>query len=272
VNDPLLKVDSLNIDYGRAKATRLAVRDLSFEIKPGTTLGVIGESGAGKSSMALALVGLLDDVKTTISGKAFFRGQDLLSLSEADICRIRGKEIGMIFQDPTASLNPAVRVLNQVTESVRLHQKVDKGEAQRQALHKLMEVGVSSDVLESAPYAHQLSGGQCQRIMIATALANEPSLLIADEPTSSLDVTLQAQIMELIRNKQLEGELAMIFVSHDLALVSSIADELLVLYQGQVVEYGNAQQVLQRPAHEYTAELIAASMSLEQGGTEIVHT
>lgn len=257
MNGSLLKVTNLSVAFMEAGNSREAVRGVSFEVRPGSVLGIIGESGAGKSSLALALMGLHDPRRVEVKGEIFFQGQNLLELPEEERCRVRGAGIGMIFQDTTGALDPAMRVEDQVAEVIRHHESVGRAEARRLARLHLAEVGITEDILTVAPYAHQLSGGLCQRAMIAAALACRPALLIADEPTSSLDVTLQSQIIALLNERRLVTGLAIIFISHDLALVSSFADEIMVLHDGESVEQGKSAELLANPKHAYTADLIA---------------
>ena len=265
----LLEVKGLSVAYPAAAAPA-AVRDVSFNLVAGSVLGVIGESGSGKTSLALALMGLLDTASARIAGEARFEGRELLGLSEKEMCRIRGSGMAMIFQDPVASLDPAMRVLDQVAETLRLHRGLDRKQARSLAGGELRKVGIEPELLEAAPYAHQLSGGQCQRAMIAAALACGPRLLIADEPTSSLDVTLQAQVVALLRERCRQDDIAMIFISHDLPLVSTVADEVMVMYRGGVVEHGACRQVLTNPSHQFTAEMIAAvADGQERGGATV---
>lgn len=258
MSEPVLTVSNLTIGYRDSAPPAEALNDVSFTLGEGATLGVIGESGSGKTSMALGLVGLLDPSAAEVSGNVIFEERNLLELAEPELCKIRGGGIGMIFQDPKGSLNPAMRVDRQVSEALRLHLNLGKDEARRQARSQLAEAGVGEDVLGAAPYPYQLSGGLAQRVMIAMALSCSPRLLIADEPTSSLDVTLQAQIIRLLKERQQNTGLAMIFISHDLALVSAVADTIMVLRNGNVVEYGKLNAVLSRPSHDYTADLISA--------------
>lgn len=265
--DPILKVEGLEVIYRTARGPVKAVDGLDFQLERGTTMGIIGESGAGKTSIGLALTGLLDPVCASTSGRATFKGKDLLSLSEDELAHIRGGSIGMLFQDPVASLDPTMRVVDQVAESIRLRGIARGDEAVRRALAELNRVGMDEDTLASAPYAHLLSGGQCQRAQIAATLSGSPDLLIADEPTSSLDTTRQKQILDLLWERRRQEGLAMIFISHDLPLVSSIADHLIVMRQGRVVESGPCAQVLSQPADDFTAELLKASAgSFPEGG------
>jgi ABC-type glutathione transport system ATPase component len=264
---PLLSVNNLCVTH--AGAARPTVANVSFDMAPGATLGIIGESGAGKSTIALALAGLLDRSEVEVGGEIVFEGRDLIKAGEDELCGVRGAGIGMIFQDPVGSLDPAMRVEDQVAEAIRMHRRINHTEARHQARQKLAEVGIDGAALDAAPYAHQLSGGLCQRAMIAAALACGPRLLIADEPTSSLDLTLQSQIIHLLKKRQQQESLAMIFISHDLALVSRVADSIAVLYSGKMVESGKRDAVLLSPSHEYTCELVSAWREEAEGGARL---
>lgn len=263
---PLLTVTGLTIAFTNGSSAHMALRDVDFSLDEGFILGIIGESGAGKTSLALALMGLLEPGAARVSGSVVYRGDDLTLLSDKEMSRFRGGEIGMIFQDPQGSLDPVARVHDQVAESIRRHQGLGKREARQKALAQLELYGVDRELLASAPYAHQLSGGLCQRAMIAAAMAPGPGLLIADEPTSALDMTTQAQIISLLREARDQTGMAMVFISHDLALVSSLADQVMVLRQGEVVEHGDRATVIRQPAHEYTAGLIEAGAAMARGG------
>ncbi|MHB8169343.1 MAG: ABC transporter ATP-binding protein [Thermoleophilia bacterium] len=255
--EPLLAVERLSVRFPGA-AGSAAVDDVSFTLGQGAILGVVGESGAGKSTLGLALSGLIDSDVAELSGSIRLAGNELTCLTDAQLCHIRGREIGMIFQDPIGSLDPAMPVVDQVAETIHLHTHAGRHEARRRARRQLADAGVGEETLAVAPYAHQLSGGLCQRVMIAAALAAQPSLLIADEPTSSLDVTLQAQILAMLRKEQRRRGLAVIFISHDLALVSKFADRMMVMRHGKVVEMGEAETVFINPRHPYTRELVSA--------------
>ncbi len=256
MSEPLLKVEDLCVKYRGADSA--AVSRVGFSLDAGATLGVIGESGAGKSTLALALMGLLDKEKAEVSGNTLLRGRPLFTLSEKEFSRIRGRRVAMIFQDPIGSLDSTLRIDAQVAEAIRIHSDPGKDVAIRQARLHLAQVGIGPDILKAAPYPHQLSGGLCQRVMIAIALAAGPELLIADEPTSSLDTILQLQIIKLIKHEQLRFGLSLLFVSHDLALVSRIADQIMVMYRGKQVELGSTDAVITAPEHPYTRELLDA--------------
>lgn len=253
--DALLQVSRLSVCY-KVSNEQQALDSVSFTLNKGGTLGIIGESGSGKTTMALAVSSLLDLDASEVSGAVLFEGSDLLKMKESELCAIRGDGIGLILQDPKASLDPCMRVDAQVAEAIRSHKKIGRTESYRLARRQLAEVGIGDKVLEISPFAHQLSGGQAQRAMIAAALACSPRLLVADEPTGSLDVTTQAETIRLLSDLQRQAGLAMIFISHDLALVSQVAESILVLRNGKVVEQGDRTQVLNHPAHSYTRRII----------------
>lgn len=252
---PLLKIEGLSVEHGPGSKSP-AVKDVSFTLNEGMTIGIIGESGAGKSTMALAIAGLLER-SAKVDGQVIYDGRNLLMLSEKEMCRIRGSGISMIFQDPRSSLDPSMRVVDQVAEPLRFHLGVKHKEARVQARRLLADVKVTDDVFAVAPRAHQLSGGLCQRVMIAAALACNPKVLIADEPTSSLDLTLQAQIIELLQERQKASGLGLVFITHDLALVSKIADRIMVMNEGVIVEEGDVDAVIGNPSSPYTAGLVS---------------
>lgn len=258
MSKPVLRVNRLCVEYKSGNSSLPTVENVTFSLDQGTTLGIIGESGAGKTTLALALLGLLDLNIAEVSGEVILEGRNLLLLPEKELCRLRGSKIGIIFQDPVGSLDPAMKIDDQVAEAIRLHRKTSRREALELARQQLAAVGISKELLDVAPYAHQLSGGLCQRAMIAVALAARPIILIADEPTSSLDVTLQAQILSLLKTQQRQAGLAMIFISHDLALVSKVADCIMVMHEGKMVELGSRDEVLNSPRHLYTSSLVSA--------------
>jgi ABC-type glutathione transport system ATPase component len=253
----LLEVSNLHVARGKAGAGEAILKGLTFEVSPGTIVGIIGESGAGKSTLALALTGLLDTGSTRTSGSVLFEGEDLLTLDEKALCQFRGSGIGMIFQDPSGALDPAMRIDRQIAGSIRAHSGMSRSDSLKASREVLERFGIGATVLDTAPYAHQLSGGLRQRAMITAALASEPALLVADEPTSALDVTVQSQIVEMLVSRCRDTGMAMLFISHDLALVSTFADELIVLHQGSIVERGGNPEILTAPRHPYTQELVA---------------
>jgi oligopeptide/dipeptide ABC transporter ATP-binding protein len=268
VGAPLLDVCDLSVEFpvpGRAALT--AVRELSFAIAPGEVLGLVGESGSGKSVTSLALMGLLPPQART-SGQAEFTLADqssvnLLSASREQLRALRGSRMAMIFQEPMTALNPVMRVGDQVAEAVLAHQpQISKGEAGRRAVEALREVALPEPENSARDYPHQLSGGMRQRVMIAMAIVNRPQLLIADEPTTALDVTIQAQILELLQELRGKFNLAMLFISHDLAVVSQMADRVAVMYAGSLVEMAARQGIFHSPAHPYTQGLLRAVPTL----------
>jgi oligopeptide/dipeptide ABC transporter ATP-binding protein len=284
---PLLEVRNLTVEFASAQGNVTAVRDVSFQIAPGEVLGLVGESGSGKSVSALAILRLLPP-QARIYGLIQFRGEDLLAIPEPQMRHIRGAGISMIFQEPMTALNPVMRVGDQIAEAVLAHNgsapgregfaekqvprlatlarddntktsgrdKVSKSEAWRLAVEALRTVAVADPDRRARDYPHQLSGGQRQRVMIAMAVVNRPSLLIADEPTTALDVTIQAQVLDLLSELRVKFSLAMLFISHDLAVVSQVSHRIGVMYAGSLVEMGTAQEVFRRPAHPYTRGLL----------------
>ena len=239
-----------------------AVRDVSFNIPEAGTLGLVGESGSGKSATSLAIMRLLPP-QARIAGKISFAGQDLLALPENGMRKLRGSNISMIFQDPMTALNPVMRVGDQVAEAVAAHHSVSRQEATQRAVDALREVAIPEPDKRANDYPHQLSGGQRQRVMIAMALVNHPRLLIADEPTTALDVTIQAQILDLLRDLRVRHKLAMLFISHDLGVVSRVADQVAVMYAGEIVEMGPVRQIFSAAQHPYTRGLIHAIPTLK---------
>ncbi|HEV2989458.1 MAG TPA: ABC transporter ATP-binding protein [Candidatus Angelobacter sp.] len=258
----LLRVEHLAVRFATQAGELAAVRDLSFSIPESGTLGLVGESGSGKSVTSLAIMRLLP-VQAQVSGRILFAGEDVLSLPEKAIQRLRGSCISMIFQEPMTALNPVMRVGDQVAEAVLAHHHLSKSDAWQRALSVLREVAIPDPERRARDYPHQLSGGQRQRVMIAIALINHPQLLIADEPTTALDVTIQAQILELLHTLREKYRLAMLFVSHDLGVVSRIADHVAVMYRGELVEMGPVQSIFTLPAHAYTRGLIGAIPTLK---------
>jgi microcin C transport system ATP-binding protein len=257
--EPLLTVQDLSIAFGAGERTTLAVDRISFSIKKGETLALVGESGSGKSATALSIMKLLPyPAASHPSGSVMFKGQDLLSLSERNIREIRGADITIIFQEPMTSLNPLHTIERQIGEILLLHRGMTGQPARARILELLTQVGIPNPETRLNAYPHQLSGGQRQRVMIAMALANEPDLLIADEPTTALDVTVQAQILKLL--KELQGRLgmAMLFITHDLGIVRKIADRVCVMKEGKIVEENAVTEIFKAPQHPYTRALLAA--------------
>jgi peptide/nickel transport system ATP-binding protein len=258
----MLQVENLGISFAAANGKLVpVVQEVSFSLAAGEVLALVGESGSGKTLTALTLMRLLPP-NAQATGSITFEGRDLLQLSEEAMRRLRGAEMAMIFQEPMTALNPVMRVGEQVAEAVRAHQDVSRKEARELALAALDDAALPDAVRRYRDYPHQLSGGMRQRVMIAMALVNRTKLLIADEPTTALDVTLQAQIMELLRDLQRKYKLAVLFISHDLALVSRFAQRVAVMYAGSIVEVGSVQQVLAHSAHPYTRGLLQAMPKL----------
>jgi peptide/nickel transport system ATP-binding protein len=257
-----LQVENLNVTFATQSGEVAAVRDVSFNIPEAGTLGLVGESGSGKSATSLAIIRLLPP-QARIKGKISFAGQDLLALPEDSMRKLRGSNISMIFQEPMTALNPVMRVGDQVAEAVAAHHSVSRQEAKRRAVEALREVALPEPDQRANDYPHQLSGGQRQRVMIAMALVNHPRLLIADEPTTALDVTIQAQILDLLRDLRERHKLAMLFISHDLGVVSRVADHVAVMYAGEIVEMGPVRQIFSAAQHPYTRGLIHAIPTLK---------
>jgi len=252
-------VQNLSIEFGSGPGRVIAVNNVSFQLAKGETLGIVGESGSGKSVTALAVMGLIPTPPGKISsGTINFCGQDLLQLSPARMKSIRGKEIAMVFQDPSTSLNPVYPIGDQIAEAIRLHQGVSRKESLNRAAEMLRRVGIPDYQARLSHYPHQISGGMRQRVMIAMAISCRPQLLIADEPTTALDVTIQAQILELMKELRENTGMAMILITHDLGVVAQMADRVLVMYAGQVVETGPVYDLLKNPLHPYTINLKAS--------------
>ncbi len=260
---PLLEVRDLHVEIPTDDGVVKAVNGLSFSLEAGKTLGIVGESGSGKSISALTLMGLTKRMGATVSGSASFAGRDLVSLDEHELRELRGKEMAMIFQDPLASLHPLYRVGAQIVEAIQTHRKVRKSDARARATELLELVGISDPKRRLDEYPHEFSGGMRQRAMIAMALANEPTLLIADEPTTALDVTVQAQILALLERLQHELGMAIIIITHDLGVVAEMADEIGVMYAGGFVERAGAQSIFDDPQHPYTWGLLGSIPRLD---------
>ena len=260
---PLLQADQLRVDLRTHRGSATAVRGVSFALERGDTLGLIGESGCGKSMTALALMGLQPD-NATVQGSLRLDGQELLGLPDRDWRRLRGNRIAMIFQEPMTALNPVHRVGAQIAEPLRLHRGLSAQAARQRAIELMARVGIPEPARRIDSFPHQFSGGQRQRIMIAMALACEPDVLIADEPTTALDVTVQQQILALIRELVAERGMALVLISHDLGLIAQNVRRMLVMYGGAVVESGPAAELFRQPAHPYTRGLLAARPNLAQ--------
>ncbi|MGG2066681.1 ABC transporter ATP-binding protein [Bacillus sp. S14(2024)] len=260
----LLDVKDLHVSFDTHAGEVQAVRGVSFDLKKGETIAIVGESGSGKSVTSKALMDLIPKPPGRIKkGEILFDGRDLTKLTEKEMQQIRGKEIAMIFQDPMTSLNPTMTIGNQIMEGLIKHQGMNKVDARKVALELLDLVGIPNPEARLKQYPHQFSGGMRQRVVIAMALACNPKLLIADEPTTALDVTIQAQILELMKDIQQKTEAAIIFITHDLGVVANVADRVAVMYAGKVVEIGTVDEIFYNPKHPYTWGLLASMPSLD---------
>ena len=269
MSDPVLEVDRLSIAFVAGRARRRAVRDLSFAVARGETLALVGESGCGKSITALSLLGLVPPPGQIDGGRVRLEGRDLLGLREAELRRVRGARIAMIFQEPMTALNPVLTIGEQVMETILEHEKVSRRAARDRALALLERVHIPDAARRFTDHPHRLSGGMRQRVMIAMALALSPAVLVADEPTTALDVTIQAQILDLIDELKRENGTAIVLITHDLGVVAQHADRVLVMYAGRKVEERAAADLFARPLHPYTRGLIAARPRLAGGGGRV---
>lgn len=270
--EAFLSVKNLRVVFNTRNGTTVAVDDLSFDLQAGQVLGIVGESGSGKSVACYSLLGLIPTPPGKIErGSAHFGGTDLLTMNERDLRQVRGRKIGMIFQDPMTSLNPYMRIVDQLTEPLLQHVKLDKKTARARAIAALEEVGIQNAAARVDDYPHQFSGGMRQRVMIAMALIAEPELLIADEPTTALDVTVQAQILALIKSLQASRKLTVIFITHDLGVAAQMADHMLVMQQGHVVEQGLTSDIFNRPQHPYTQKLLSAVLTSAKQVPSMAH-
>jgi peptide/nickel transport system ATP-binding protein len=261
---PLLAVGDLHVSFSTEDGVVRAVDGVSYAVAPGRTLGIVGESGSGKTVSCLATMGLARSANARVSGSIAFDGRDLAAASDEDLRRIRGNEIAMIFQDPLSALHPFFRVGDQLVEAVRAHRDVGKREALDRALEMLDLVGIGDARRRARGYPHELSGGMRQRVMIAMALVNDPKLLIADEPTTALDVTVQAQILDLLARLQAERGMAIVLITHDLGIVAEIADEVAVMYAGRIVEHASTAALFAAPEHPYTWGLLRSIPGLDR--------
>jgi oligopeptide transport system ATP-binding protein len=269
--EPLLSVRDLEVRFRTERGVVHAVNGISFDISAGETLGIVGESGCGKSVTSLALLGILARNGRVTGGEARFEGRDLLKLSDNELRKIRGREIAMIFQDPMTSLNPVLTIGRQIREALQTHFDLDKAEANERAAELLRQVGIPSPDVRLRDYPHQFSGGMRQRAMIAMALAGEPKLLIADEPTTALDVTIQAQILDVLRKLVAERDTALILITHDLGVVAGMCERVNVMYAGMFMETGSAEQLFGQPRHPYTLGLLQSVPRLDAAKTRRLH-
>jgi len=261
--EPLLQVEDLRVEFPTEDGVVHALDGVSYQVDRGATLGIVGESGSGKTVSSLTTMGLTRSQGARIGGRIMFEGRDLLTLSEQEMRAVRGNQIAMIFQDPLSSLHPLFKIGDQLAEAVLAHRKTPKAQARRRAVELLELVGIPEPQQRAQAYPHEFSGGMRQRAMIAMALANEPTLLIADEPTTALDVTVQAQILSLMARLQSELGMAVVIITHDLGVVAEMADDIAVMYAGRIVETASAKLVLSAPQHPYTWGLLSSMPSLE---------
>ncbi|MGE3953747.1 MAG: ABC transporter ATP-binding protein [Parachlamydiales bacterium] len=264
---PLLEVEDLRVTFQTRYATIEAVRGIGFAVREGETLAIVGESGSGKTAAALAIADLLSKEGSLVKGKILLQGVDLLSLPTRARRHARGGQMGVVFQDPMTSLNPLMKIGRQITETIRHRKGVTRDEAKRRACRLLERVGIAEADRRFNQYPHEFSGGMRQRVMIALALACEPKLLIADEPTTALDVTIQAQILELLQTVQRESGTSILLITHDLGVVAQVADRMVVMYAGQIAEQGKTEPLFAAPAHPYTRALLA---SVPRGGLQAI--
>jgi oligopeptide/dipeptide ABC transporter ATP-binding protein len=268
----LLEVKGLKVSFATEDGIVQAVDGVDFELDRGRVLGIVGESGSGKSVTAMTILGLTRGANARFEGQALYKGRDLLRLSEEELRDVRGNEIAMIFQDPMSSLNPVYRIGDQIVEAIRTHEEVDKRVAKRRAVDLLKQVGIPRPDTRVDDFPHQFSGGMRQRAMIAMALANNPDVLVADEPTTALDVTIQAQIIELIDRLKDDFDSAVIMITHDLGVVADIADEVVVMYAGRVVERAGKRELFYDPQMPYTWGLLGSIPRLDRPKPERLHS
>jgi oligopeptide/dipeptide ABC transporter ATP-binding protein len=268
----LLEVNDLKVRFATEDGVVQAVSGISFALERGKVLGIVGESGSGKSVTAMTLMGLTRGVNARFEGEVLYKGTDLLKVSDRELQDFRGNELGMIFQDPMTSLNPVYRIGEQIVEAIRAHDKIDKRGARARAIELLRQVGIPNPEARVDDFPHQFSGGMRQRAMIAMALSCNPSILIADEPTTALDVTIQAQIVELVSRLKDDFDSAVIFITHDLGVIADIADEIIVMYAGRVVERGSKRDIFYDPQMPYTWGLLGSIPRLDRPRPERLHT
>jgi len=265
MSDSVLEIKNLKTYFETSEGVVKAVDDVSFKVKRGKTLGLVGESGCGKSITAMSILRLVPSERI-VSGKVVFNGEDILSLPEKKMRNIRGNKISMIFQEPMTSLNPVFTIGNQISEAVMVHQKISKKEALEKSIEMLKLVGIGSPEKRVYEYPHQMSGGMRQRVMIAMAISCNPDVLIADEPTTALDVTIQAQILDLVSRLQSEIHMAMILITHSLGIVAENAEDMLVMYAGKVMEHGKVKEIFAHPSHPYTKGLLESLPQIDKAG------
>lgn len=271
MSQPILRVSHLSVAFHTRAGINYAVNDVSFDLRAGETLGVVGESGSGKSVTCSSLMGLLPSPPTVISpeSRAIFRGTDLLHATEKQLCQLRGESISMIFQDPMTSLNPCMRIGDQVAEPLIIHHGLSRKEAYTRAVEELALTGIPDPEKRAQSYPHEFSGGMRQRVMIAMALITRPQILIADEPTTALDVTVQKQVLDLLRSRQQELGTAIILITHDLGVVRQYAHRIQVMYAGSIVESAPAEELIRHPKHAYTRALMASIPAAQAKGSRL---
>lgn len=267
---PILEVRNLRVEFPTRRGKLVALDDVSFDIAPGEILGVVGESGAGKSLTGAAIIGLLDPPGHVASGEIRFNGRRIDNLPYEEMRKVRGRQIGAIFQDPLTSLNPLYTIGRQLVETIQAHLPVGNEEARQRAIKLLQETGIPAAEARIDQYPHQFSGGMRQRVAIAIALLHRPSLILADEPTTALDVTIQAQILSEVQKLTKETGTALVWVTHDLSVIASLADRVAVMYAGRIVEQGTVENVLRNPLHHYTAGLIGSVPSRNKRGQPLM--
>jgi peptide/nickel transport system ATP-binding protein len=263
--EALLKVENLRTVFESKTAPVVAVDDVSFEVRKGETLGLVGESGSGKSVAAFSIIRLVQEPGRITGGRVLFQGRDLLTLTESEMRHVRGAGIGFVFQEPMAALNPVMRVGAHIAEALRVHGLASKSEARSRAVDLMRAVRITNPEQRVDDYPHQLSGGMRQRVMMAIALACKPPLLIADEPTTALDVTVQAQILELLRDMKRAFDLSMLLITHDFGVIAETADRVAVMYRGKIVEQAPVRDIFRNPQHPYTKGLLASIPGGEPG-------
>jgi oligopeptide/dipeptide ABC transporter ATP-binding protein len=272
MSERLLEVKDLSVHFSTEDGVVRAVDGVSFDVERGKVLGIVGESGSGKSETAMTIMGLTRGINARFQGEVNYQGRNLLDLSDSEMQNYRGNEIGMIFQDPMTSLNPVYRIGEQISEAIRTHEKVDKRGAQKRAIELLRQVGIPNPESRVDDFPHQFSGGMRQRAMIAMALSCNPSILIADEPTTALDVTIQAQIVELISRLKDDFDSGVIMITHDLGVVADIADEIVVMYAGRVVERAATRDLFYDPQMPYTWGLLGSIPRLDRPRPDRLHS
>ena len=267
-NSAFFSIRDLNVQYKSGEQTVYAVNGVSFDLKAGETLGLVGETGAGKTTIAKSILRILPEhAVKRMDGEVLYEGQDIFKMNDTELRKIRGHQISMIFQDPMTALNPVKRVNEQIAEGYIQHHNCSKAEAERRAEEMLELVGISAD--RAGEYPHQFSGGMKQRVVIAMALACSPKLLIADEPTTALDVTIQAQVLDILKTLQRENNTALLLITHDLSVIAEMADRVMVMYAGKVVELADVNTIFERPLHPYTRGLIESRPDMSTSGTRL---